>query len=123
MKKEQSAFGSLLLRPVSRFFSPCGGSGPKIQSGIIHSRHSETPLFSLWDHFCSVIMAGAEGLGLACRLGRLVEYVPLARTRPSARGFGVDVGKASRNIREQDFGGAKPFLSANNTSTGTLMLY
>ena len=30
-------------------------------------------------------LAGAEGLGLACRLGRLVEYVPVARTRPSAR--------------------------------------
>ena len=30
---------------------------------------------------------------LGCRLGRLVACVPLARTRPSARGFGVDVGK------------------------------
>ena len=98
---------------------------------------------------------------LACRLGRLVEYVPVARTRPSARrarlvanpfctvtksgevsfmltspllagaeglepsarGFGVDVVKASRNIRAQGFGCAEPFLSADNTSAGTLMLY
>ena len=33
----------------------------------------------------SPLLAGAEGRGLACRLGRLVEYVPLARTRPSTR--------------------------------------
>ena len=30
------------------------------------------------------------------RSGRLVACVPLARTRPSARGFGVDVGKCSK---------------------------
>ena len=42
------------------------------------------------------ILAGAEGLGLACRLGRLVACVPPARTRPTTRGFGVDVGERSR---------------------------
>ena len=44
----------------------------------------------------SLILAGAEGLGLACRLGRLVACVPPARTRPTTRGFGVDVGKHTR---------------------------
>ena len=43
-----------------------------------------------------------QGLGLACRLGRLVEYVPLARTRPSARGFGVDVGERTREREKAD---------------------
>ena len=37
------------------------------------------------------VLAGAEGLGLRCRSGRLIACVPLARIRPSARGFGVDV--------------------------------
>ena len=46
-------------------------------------------------------VAGAEGLGLGCRLGRLVACGPLARTRPSARGFGVDVG-----VRSQERGKA-----------------
>ena len=41
-------------------------------------------------------VAGAEGLGLRCRFGRLVACVPLARIRPSVRGFGVDVGKHTR---------------------------
>ena len=36
-------------------------------------------------------LAGTEELGLCCRSGRLIACVPLARIRPSARGFGVDV--------------------------------
>ena len=51
-------------------------------------------------------LAGAEGLSLACRLGRFVACVPLARTRPSARGFGVDVGTAHS---EQGEGGVGRF--------------
>ena len=47
-------------------------------------------------------LAGAEGLGLGCRLGRLVACVPLARTRPSARGFGVDVGERTREREKAD---------------------
>ena len=38
----------------------------------------------------------AEGLGLRYRSGRLVACVPPAHTRPSARGFGVDVGERNR---------------------------
>ena len=34
------------------------------------------------------------------RSGRLVTCVPLARTRPSARGFGVDVGKRTGGMGE-----------------------
>ena len=45
-------------------------------------------------------LAGAEGLGLRSRSGRLVACVPLARTRPSARGFGVDVGKRTGGTGE-----------------------
>ena len=41
------------------------------------------------------------------RSGRLVACVPLARTRPSARGFGVDVGKCSK---EQGRAGVARFL-------------
>ena len=44
----------------------------------------------------SPFLAGAEGLGLRSRSGRLVACVPPARTRPSARGFGVDVGGCTR---------------------------
>ena len=40
-------------------------------------------------------LAGAEGLGLACRLGRR-QTVATGDQRPSARGFGVDVGKSLR---------------------------
>ena len=46
-------------------------------------------LFSYWDHFVPVEMAGAEGL------------------EPSARGFGVDVGKCSK---EQGRAGVARFL-------------
>ena len=42
------------------------------------------------------VLAGAEGLGLRCRSGRLIACVPLARIRPSARGFGMDVETAHR---------------------------
>lgn len=42
------------------------------------------------------VLAGAEGLGLRCRSGRLIACVPLARIRPSVRGFGVDVETAHR---------------------------
>ena len=55
----------------------------------------------------SLFLAGAEGLGLACRLGRLVACVPLALAHPSARGFGVDVGKCSK---EQGRAGVARFL-------------
>ena len=37
-------------------------------------------------------VAGAEGLGLGCRLGRLVACVPLARTRPTTRTAGGPAG-------------------------------
>ena len=45
----------------------------------------------------ALFLAGAEGLGL--RSGRLVACVPPARTRPSARGFGVDVGERTKERR------------------------
>ena len=48
----------------------------------------------------SLFLAGAEGLGLRSRSGRLVACVPPARTRPSARGFGVDVGKRTGGTGE-----------------------
>ena len=67
-------------------------------------------LFSYLHHFWQVNLAGAEGLSLACRLGccSLVgsaqhrprreprpvrSRAPLALAHPSARGFGVGVGK------------------------------
>lgn len=42
------------------------------------------------------VLAGAEGLGLRFCFGRFIACVPLARIRPSVRGFGVDVGTAHR---------------------------
>ena len=53
-------------------------------------------------------LAGAEGLDLRSRSGRLVACVPPARTRPSARGFGVDVGGRTR---ERKRAGVARFLS------------
>ena len=51
---------------------------------------------------CLSFLAGAEGLGLRSRSGRLVACVPPARTRPSARGFGVDVGERTREREKAD---------------------
>ena len=48
-------------------------------------------------------LAGAEGLGLRYRYSQLVACVSLVHTRPSARGFGVDVGG---RFGEQGMGGA-----------------
>ena len=50
----------------------------------------------------ALFLAGAEGLGLRSRSGRLVACVPPARTRPSARGFGVDVGERTREREKAD---------------------
>ena len=47
-------------------------------------------------------LAGAEGLGLACRLGRR-QTVATGDQRPSARGFGVDVGEALRHNVSRSF--------------------
>ena len=52
---------------------------------------------------------------LGCRLGRLVACVPLARTRPSARGFGVDVGECSR---ERGRGRFRPVLPDKSQKSG-----
>ena len=60
-------------------------------------------------------VAGAEGLGLRSRSGRLVACVPPARTRPSARGFGVDVGERTR---ERGKGRCHPILAASPKEGG-----
>ncbi len=53
----------------------------------------------------AVLVAGAEGL------------------EPSARGFGVDVGRHSTNITAGVFGGVEPFSNSNHTPQNFLMIY